>query len=57
MPPVKEPTPLVSRAKPKAQPKPKEPEAPKEEETKEEDEEQEATIIVIQLNDEDDSPK
>lgn len=57
MPPVKEPTPLVSRAKPKAEPKPKEPEAPKEEETKEEDEEEEATIIVIQLNDEDDSPK
>ena len=56
MPPAKEPVAVVSRAKPKA-PKPKAPEAKAEKPSEDAAEEDETTIIVIQLKDEDDSPK
>ena len=56
MPPAKEPVAVVSRAKPKA-PKPKAPEAKAEKPSEDAAEDDETTIIVIQLKDEDDSPK
>jgi len=55
MPPAKEPTPIPSRPKPKLTPRPKEQEKVKE--PAPEDQDEEPTIIIIQLNDEDDSPK
>jgi ATP-dependent metalloprotease len=57
MPPAKEPTPIPSRPKPTMTPKPRQQEKEKEAETAAEEEDEQPTIIVIQLNDEDDSPK
>jgi len=57
MPPAKEPTPIPSRPKPTVTPKPRQQEKEKEAETAAEEEDEQPTIIVIQLNDEDDSPK
>jgi hypothetical protein len=56
MPPAKEPVAIVSRAKPKA-PKPKAPETKESKPSEDASEDEETTIIVIQLKDEDDSPK